>query len=534
MAKESGKGNRHLRTSGQAFKIGGGPRNFACKIEGITENQQRWVDELGFGGLLELKCKTLYRTLVLKLVDDVDVEKRTLKIGDRILNINAEEAGRILGIPSQGLSVPTNDRKRLRNGPILTLKEKLSSINDEQDFKMNFTMLALANMLGPTYKPEGDKELFKRLDYSNIKEYNWGQYVVDKLMEGIRKFRETRKTGRQEYNLKHSGSLIFLQCFFTSHFCIENPVKPADCTDELIKKVYARMNLKEATSLEEDSEVEDEGPKRLLEKEFDMEGNYVEEHALLDSDSLALQTVKSCQEGETLINIETSAVFQDGTLMLPHYTDIYDRIKKRYGRLESSQVVKSMKGVLFEALCEILKVAQAMERVKVGELLPDTLENWDSAVNLGELLKFNVGWLRESLDQLKAMYLRHQSISKETSELKLKSYQEAVGNARERLSKLRADVESAEKELDSLIQAEKEAHDLLKGGLYSLDIMDGVHSVKICIKLANRRSDTNGLHKHIREEDSIVSDLKFQRIGHGVGWLDYRYCAHCASGWRQF
>ncbi|KAF9619811.1 hypothetical protein IFM89_009562 [Coptis chinensis] len=154
-------------------------------------------------------------------------------------------------------------------------------------------------------------------------------------------------------------------------------------------------------------------------------------------------------------NIENSAVFQDGTLMLPCYSDIYHRILLRYGRLESSQVVKSMNVVLFAALNEILSVAQAMEMVNAGELLLETLEKWDNVVNLGEVLKFNVGWLRESVDQLKTLLLRR-SITVESLELKLKNHQEAVDTARERLSKLRENVESAEKELESLVQAKND------------------------------------------------------------------------------
>ncbi|KAF5187178.1 hypothetical protein FRX31_023236 [Thalictrum thalictroides] len=131
---------------------------------------------------------------------------------------------------------------------------------------------------------------------------------------------------------------------------------------------------------------------------------------------------------------ESHIVFEDET-----HNDLYNRISSRYGRLEGSQVLEKTNNVLMLALSQILKVAQAMEIADVGKLLPGTLKSWESTVKIGELFKLNVDWLRNSVNEVKAVYTSCRLL------------EEDVENACADLTKLREKLELANKEFESRI-----------------------------------------------------------------------------------
>jgi len=104
--------------------------------------------------------------------------------------------GDVLGIPSSGRPVPTSDKKMLprdvlefNNISIPSLERHITAGRLGDHFRRSFILYALTVLLCPTsrYGPTS-KHLASVVDVSNPRDYNWAQYVLDWLCEGIQSF----------------------------------------------------------------------------------------------------------------------------------------------------------------------------------------------------------------------------------------------------------------------------------------------------------------------------------------------------------
>ncbi|RVW79735.1 hypothetical protein CK203_042352 [Vitis vinifera] len=155
-----------------------------------------------------------------------------------------KKTGEILGIPYIGrrlLLSPTNRNDKMEN--LSDLRDRLILMEDMAEFKKLFIFFSCATLLAPTSKLDGSHELWCTLLAGDFDiNVNWGQFVLDTLVAGIRHFR----LGKGSW---FTGCLIFLQLFYVNKFYIPTMLVPrtipkcAAWTDDLMKKrVHAELH----------------------------------------------------------------------------------------------------------------------------------------------------------------------------------------------------------------------------------------------------------------------------------------------------
>ncbi|KAL6340664.1 hypothetical protein AAG906_010572 [Vitis piasezkii] len=109
-------------------------------------------------------------------------------------------------------------------------------MEDMGDFKKLFIFFSCAILLVPTSKLDGSHELWCTLLAKDFDiNVNWGQFVLDTLVAGIRHFR----LGKGSW---FTSCLIFLQLFYENKFYIPTMLVPctiaicAAWSDDLMKK----------------------------------------------------------------------------------------------------------------------------------------------------------------------------------------------------------------------------------------------------------------------------------------------------------
>ena len=142
--------------------------------------------------MLQLSSTELRHNLCRWMISHFNIAHYRLDIGqERQFTITCSDVGEVLGIPYIGrrlLLSPTNRNNMMENLSIL--RDRLISMEDMGDFKKLFIFFSCATFLAPTSKLYGSHELWYTLlarDFDiNV---NWGQFVFDTLVAGIRHFR---------------------------------------------------------------------------------------------------------------------------------------------------------------------------------------------------------------------------------------------------------------------------------------------------------------------------------------------------------
>ncbi|KAF9607425.1 hypothetical protein IFM89_035563 [Coptis chinensis] len=175
-------------------------------------------------------------------------------------------------------------------------------------------------------------------------------------------------------------------------------------------------------------------------------------------------SVVAPKESSTATESHTSVVSNDDLVsvdcvMVPaRFANLYHQIFLKHGHLETTEIV-NVRSVSHALLVELLRVISALKKVRLSDLTVDVLNDWESGIGLGEAVRFNVGWLREVLNQLKArskiyetcrglMASVEERYAERSTEIvtltarleKLKGEMDEVGNALEVAKKARNDL----------------------------------------------------------------------------------------------
>lgn len=179
--------------------------------------------------------KQFNRRYVLWLMSGVKYETCTLIVGDEIkIKFTKSDVGDVLGIQCSGKRVvderlPSRDAKQRVLDKYLGLKfREQRSIKfvqeiierdycypmnklDEDTFRVAFVIFVVSNLLAPSAKHD-----YACIDYWNalkdpelLHTYDWGEFVIDKLIEGVRKLKHDLSS-----DIKFpivTGCFIFLQ-----------------------------------------------------------------------------------------------------------------------------------------------------------------------------------------------------------------------------------------------------------------------------------------------------------------------------------
>ncbi|KAL8246944.1 hypothetical protein R6Q59_008160 [Mikania micrantha] len=205
------------------------PGRLANVIKRFTPDQKEAVKTIGFGSLLELKCRTLRRSLCLWLLERFNTIRRSLEICGKRIPLSPRDVELVMGLPASGKDVVNSGPDDLvadlrlkynasnRGISVKFLEEKLGEPGAGDDFKRAFLLYVLGTLLCPTARLEVSPSFLHFLtDMDSVHEYNWAKFLLDKLVREVSRFRQ----GKQR---AVGGCLLFLQLFYYESVAIGGP-----------------------------------------------------------------------------------------------------------------------------------------------------------------------------------------------------------------------------------------------------------------------------------------------------------------------
>ena len=169
----------------------------------LNDFQKQAVNDIGFGGLLKLRCRHIDHELYAWLIDNFEPTSCSLKIHGNEIVLNVEDVHYLMGLQCHGLniSVPVSTEGiehlckeiGVKNKVVLLrdLKTYLIETNEAGiEFKRKFALYILGALLCPTTKSaihERFINLVKNVEAMN--ELNWAKFTLDFLVDGIIKFK---------------------------------------------------------------------------------------------------------------------------------------------------------------------------------------------------------------------------------------------------------------------------------------------------------------------------------------------------------
>ena len=173
------------------------------------------VRDLQFGGLLHLNCKEIRHNICIWLIAHFNFGYRRIDItSDRRYDLTVADVVLVFGLPTIGqiLHIATTPSDH-PFGTLNTCEERLLNLPIGEEFRRCFIYYTCATLLAPTSRIDGCRNLWHTIHEDGFRnDVNWGQFVVDQLVEGIRRF----KPGN---NVWVHGCILFLQvlAFFNIH-----------------------------------------------------------------------------------------------------------------------------------------------------------------------------------------------------------------------------------------------------------------------------------------------------------------------------
>jgi hypothetical protein len=206
-------------------------RHAATVMNKFCEKKKNAVREIGFGGLLHLPLiNKANLKFTLWVISNVDLKTRSMAVGrDGRVFLSADHVEKLIGVPAKGRTVcgldPDNAQERADfvrlamgatkhvNSPLkaaqsVVTREWKDDVSEEMidEFKVAFVVWINGRLLAPTTKHDIGCSDFWGSIYitSEIKEFNWGAYYLDHMMDAVARVQEDMKLGR--------SSLLITSC----------------------------------------------------------------------------------------------------------------------------------------------------------------------------------------------------------------------------------------------------------------------------------------------------------------------------------
>ncbi|XP_076946320.1 uncharacterized protein LOC143617738 [Bidens hawaiensis] len=205
------------------------PGRLVNVMKRFTPEQKEAVKDIGFGSLLDLKCRTLRRSLCLWLLERFNTIRRSLEICGKRIPLSPRDVELVMGLPATGRDVVNSGPDDLvadlrlkynasnRGISVRFLEERLGEPEAGDDFKRAFLLYVLGTLLCPTARLDVSPSFLHFLtDMDSVHEYNWAKFLLDKLVREVSRFRQ----GKQR---AVGGCLLFLQLFYYESVAIGGP-----------------------------------------------------------------------------------------------------------------------------------------------------------------------------------------------------------------------------------------------------------------------------------------------------------------------
>ncbi|KAK3003220.1 hypothetical protein RJ639_018893 [Escallonia herrerae] len=198
-------------------------------LKSLTSEQKDAVKSMGFGSLLGLRCRTLRRSLCLWLLERFNSVRRSLEICGERIPLSPWDVELVMGLASSGKDVVTSGPDELiaelrnkynatnRGISVRLLEERLAVPEAGEDFKRSFLLYILGTLLCPTARLDVSPSFLHLLTNMDVvHEYNWGKFLLDRLVREVSRFRQ----GKQR---AVGGCLLFLQFFYYEGVAVRGP-----------------------------------------------------------------------------------------------------------------------------------------------------------------------------------------------------------------------------------------------------------------------------------------------------------------------
>ncbi|XP_010528520.1 PREDICTED: uncharacterized protein LOC104805598 [Tarenaya hassleriana] len=205
-------------------------------IQRLTSEQKEAVKNMGFGGLLDLRCRTLRRSLCLWLLERFDTRKCCLKICGHCIPLHPKDVEHVMGLASDGKEVINSgpgdvisDLRLSYNATnhgisVHNLEEKLLIPEAGEDFKRSFILYALGTLISPTARLDVSPSFLHFLtNIDVIHQFNWGKFLLDRLVREVSRFQQ-----RKQHAV--GGCLLFLQLFYYENVSVDGTKAPCPTT----------------------------------------------------------------------------------------------------------------------------------------------------------------------------------------------------------------------------------------------------------------------------------------------------------------
>ncbi|KDP22662.1 hypothetical protein JCGZ_02504 [Jatropha curcas] len=196
-------------------------------LQSLTSEQKEAVKSMGFGSLLGLRCRTLRRSLCLWLLQRFNTTGRSLDICGERIPLSPKDVEFVIGLTASGKDVVNSGSDDLiadlrqsynatnRGISVRLLEERLKATEAGEEFKRSFVLYALGTLLCPTARLDVSPSFLHFLtDMDVIHQYNWGKFLLDRLVREVSRFRQ----GKQR---AVGGCLLFLQLFYYERISVE-------------------------------------------------------------------------------------------------------------------------------------------------------------------------------------------------------------------------------------------------------------------------------------------------------------------------
>ncbi|WJZ85832.1 hypothetical protein VitviT2T_005349 [Vitis vinifera] len=170
----------------------------------LPEAKIQAIRDLQFGGLLNLNCTEVRHNLCIFLIQHFNVGFRRIEFSaQKHYPVTATDVGHIFGLPTEGRNFQvTSTSSDHPFGTIRACEEKLLDLPIGEEFRRAFIYYACATLLAPTSRLNGCRNLWHTIHEDGFRnDVNWAQFVLDQLVEGIRRYQQS-KTSWLHYVIK--------------------------------------------------------------------------------------------------------------------------------------------------------------------------------------------------------------------------------------------------------------------------------------------------------------------------------------------
>ncbi|KAI8571722.1 hypothetical protein RHMOL_Rhmol01G0141600 [Rhododendron molle] len=251
----------------------------------LTKDQQDAVDKLGFGSILQLKCRMLNRDFISRLVKHFNPVTRSLEFGRvRVHTITPDDVRRALGLSFGTIPVPTNSQdyhfehieemfgtgqeplKPLKRGVTFSMmqavfKEKKADVK----FQTAYVLFVLSCFLCPTTKDVATTKFYPAMhDIIQTRTYAWAEFVLDWLANEIAKYKKRSAKGKKDV-VGVAGCVFFLMFIY---FDKQPMGMKVGSEGQLLIKSWTPKLIKERIAKEETLELVDPISERFPEPSY--------------------------------------------------------------------------------------------------------------------------------------------------------------------------------------------------------------------------------------------------------------------------